>query len=165
MSKLRRKLSKWLLTWSYKLKSKDAQAEYNERLAKVHQFVYTYLPAMFVTEDGSALETIEGARYNYFTLPSGEIPQFQFVLPRFALYICVLDYKGANWEEARTYGVSREAWEAVQEDVKCIEENIPLLGTAGLPMRPKILVLRWEDPLGPTSLTRRVRELFGPVGD
>lgn len=165
MIRLRRKLSDWLLAWSYRLKKQDTGALYAERLAKTRQFVYQYLPTLFVREESGVLEVIEDAKYNYFFLPSGEIPRFQFVLPRYALYICVLDHTGANWEEARAYGVPREQWEVVQEDVKFIEENVPLLGTAGIPILPKVLVLRWEDPLGPSSLTRRVRELFGPVGD
>lgn len=159
-------LSSWagrsLIEYGARLLRGDRKALEIKRVQAVSKFIYRHLPTLLlVNGEAQVLEVMESARCNYFTLPSGEIPYFDFILPRYALYICVLDTKYAPWAEARLWGVSRNEWEKAQEDVGFIRESMPDLATSGVQVQPRVLIVEWTDPVGPSSLTRRVQNLFG----
>ena len=149
---MKKKLIELLQKWLGKLLSEYNDLEQSNRLESVRSFLHETLPA--INPEFSTKTIIEGGKYNYFELPSGDIPTFDFVLPEVPLYICVLNITSASWEEARNRGVSRGKWELAQADLAVLKKKTEELATRGSAIAPKILILSWGDSVNHHELLR-----------
>lgn len=157
-----KKFKLWLMNvlrkWLYKLASTQNNEEHQARLASVRDFFHATLPTLDEKWEGKAI--IEGGSFNYFELPSGNLPKYDFVLPELPLYVCVLGVVSANWQEARERGIPRDLWEAAQLDIGYIQQGTRDLATLGLAAEPRLLVIRWDDSVNHLMLAERLEELI-----
>ena len=158
MNKLKRKLAEFLRKWLYRLMKSVNNEEHEDRLSIVRAFFHETLPSLDEKFEGKAI--IEGGRYNYFELPSGDLPYYDFVLPELPLYVCVPGVVSASWEEARERGIPREMWETAQLDLAAIESGTINLATLGLAAEPRFFLIRWGDPINHLVLAERLEELL-----
>jgi hypothetical protein len=156
--KLTTKISAWLAKPLLKQQLADRQT-------RVQDFVFKVIPSILHPgiPEPEPLPVIMGGKYNLFELPSGEMPKFDFVLPSYALYLCVLGIESASWPEARLYGVSRERWEAAQLELDYLQQAMAkeVFNDGEDALQPRLLILRWEDTLNFVKLTQRTREILG----
>ena len=125
--KIRNKLLKLLQLWVERLNSKENEREYQERLLAVKFFFHETLPSMDEKWAGKAI--IEDGRFNYFVLPDGSLPKYDFAMPEIPLYVVVPDVSSADWEQARQRGIRRDSWEKSQQNLVSIEKITPTLST------------------------------------
>lgn len=156
----------WLGTWlgraSLRVLSRFNDREQGNRLASVRSFFHESLPALDQRFVGKTI--IEGGIYNYFELPGGDLPKFDFVLPEIPLYVYVGGVESASWEEARTRGVKRLDWDRAQADLDALQTYMQRMATIGQAVPPKILILRWGDSVNHHSLYRKLLETTDLAG-
>lgn len=140
-------LRKWLICLLHKIEGKLLKIynkeEYINRLDIVKSFLETD-----IRFSGKAI--IEGGRFNYFELPDGGNPKFDFAIPEMMLFIIVGDVRSADWSEARERGVSRVEWEAYQE---LLAYNIEKMKELEVPI---LIILNWKEPCSFLHLKGRV---------
>lgn len=129
-----------------------------DRLAAVQTFVLGALPKLIVGSDVALPTQLGRVECNYFELPSGEFPAFDFVLPTLGLYICVPGIVSAPWQEARLWGVKRLEWEAAQSNLQSLQQMMSEVYTEGDAPRPRLLIIDWETPTNYVKLATAVRE-------
>lgn len=132
--------------------------EHENRLELVGRFVYEFLPALEERFAGKLV--VEGGRFNYFELPSGDLPRFDFVIPQEHLYVVVGDIRSASWDEARLRGISRPDWEAYQADFSEIVVQTPKLPALPNTPRPRLLFIGWNDACSGPALAARLRKAY-----
>jgi hypothetical protein len=150
------KLKIFLERWLYRLHRATNEIEYQQRLEQVRFFLHQIMPS--INDKWGGMAIIEGGKFNYFQLPSGELPKYDFALPEIPLYVVVGNILSADWEQARQRGITRENWENYQLDLSAIEETTPTLSTIGKAAAPKIIVLRWNDPINHLTLAEKLQE-------
>lgn len=136
--------------------------EYLERANTVRAFFHEFMPYSDPNW-GENKTIIENGIYNYFILPSGNLPKFDFVFPEIPLYIVLGDISSASWPLAHSLGISRDVWEATQEDLKYIETTLPSLASYAAITKIHYLIIRWEEPITPLVLTERVQRAIYEV--
>ncbi len=154
MRKLKLKFAEFLRKWLFSLMKEFNDQEHLERLAAVRSFFHETLPALDEKFEGKAI--IEGGNYNYFELPSGKLPHYDFVLPEMPLYVCVPGIISANWEEARERGITRGIWEEAQLDLLAMEKATRSLTTLNMAIEPQFLIIKWDDPVNHLILAERI---------
>lgn len=157
MLKFRQKLINLLQNWLEKLNSSFNEKEYQERLAMVKMFFHEIMPSIDEKWSGKAI--IEGGKFNYFQLPSGSLPKYDFVVPEIPLYVVVANISSSDWEQARQRGISRDIWEKEQLDLSFIQKTTSELATIGLAAAPKIIVIKWNDPINYLTLAEKLQEM------
>ncbi len=155
--KFRLKLIKMLQKWLLKLQAPLNDLEYRSRQEYIRLFFHEILPN--IDEKWADKAIIESGKFNYFTLPSGELPKFEFALPEIPLYVVIGDIRSANWEQASARGVSREQWESYQHDLSYIEAVTPTLATIGLAASPKLLLIRWNDAINHFTIAEKLQDI------
>jgi hypothetical protein len=159
-STMRKKVRKWLIsfleTWLFKLYRPLNVTEHETRLQQVRLFFHEILPSIDEKWSGKAI--IEGGKFNYFQLPSGELPKYDFALPEIPLYVIVADIVSSDWDQARQRGIKRETWEQYQYDLEFIEKATPQLATIGMAAVPKVIIIRWNDPINHYSLAEQLQD-------
>lgn len=153
-NKLRKKLVSFLEKWLFNLYKYSNQEEHDLRLQQVRLFFHEILPTIDEKWAGKAI--IEGGKFNYFQLPSGNLPKYDFALPEIPLYVIVAGVISSDWEQARQRGILREAWEQYQYDLTFIEQATPQLATIGMAAVPRIIIIKWNDPINHYSLAEKV---------
>lgn len=154
---------RWLadtLQWlSSGLRRADNDLEHQKRIAQVREFLNYDLPILL--EIPEPLSIIEGGRFNYFQLPSGQLPRFDFVIPQLALYLYVPNVAASEWSEARDRGVPRECWEDMQLNLDFMEESMQRLEFQGEVQMPvRYVCIQWDQPVNKLALTKIMREVF-----
>lgn len=157
MKKFRQLLKNFLRVLLEKLNRADNTSEYNQRLDIVRSFFHETLPHLDEKWMGKAI--IEGGKFNYFQLPNGELPKYDFAMPEIPLYVVVSDISSADWSQARERGITRDAWEQSQENLTYLEQLTPSLATIGMAAQPRILIIRWNDPINNFKLAERLQEI------
>lgn len=156
---MRKKLRNLLIKFLENLLAKLHQAlnisEHEIRLHQVRIFFHEIMPTLDEKWEGRAI--IEGGKFNYFQLPSGNLPKYDFALPEIPLYVIVADIASSDWEQARQRGIRREAWEQYQYDLTFIEQATLQLATIGMAAVPKIIVIKWNDPINHYSLAEKLK--------
>ncbi len=158
LKSLKWKVIKWLRVQLSRLCKEYNVAEHQDRLASVRAFFHTTLPAIQEKETGWSI--IEDGKFNYFELPSGDLPHYDFVLPEIPLYVVVPGIVSASWSEARERGITRDQWEAAQADLAALQHLTPTLATIGLAAEPRLLLIKWDDPVNHLVLADRLQELM-----
>jgi hypothetical protein len=97
---------------------------------------------------------IEGT-YNWLFLSDGKsLPKIDLLFSEVPLGVLILGPESASWEEARLSGLSKEAWERAQADIKLLERY------ASDPNRPfPLMVIKWEQSASEESLLDRFSRL------
>lgn len=145
--------------WLYRMHRADNDAQHEVRLENVRQFVYLELPLLLGIPNFSV---VEGGRYNYFTLPSGDWPHYDFVVPQLSLYVCVPGVQSGDWPEARARGVSRSWWEASQLDLQALQELTSTVEYGGdVQTIPRLLILPWNVPINKLFLAQAFKMVMG----
>ena len=157
IKKLKKKLIGIFSRIVEKLSKEFSQDEYENRLNHLRVFFHEVIPSIDEKWAGKAI--IEGGKFNYFTLPNGELPKYDFALPEVPLYVIVANIASADWEQARLRGIKREDWEQYNYNLSAIEDTTPKLATIGLAAVPKIIIIRWNDPLNHFSLMEKLQEM------
>lgn len=155
---MRKKIISWLYFILGKLQEKDNQKEYLERIEKVKITLHEFLPE--IDDFWRSKAIIENGIYNFFYLPSGEFPRYHFVIPEIPLYIVVSGLESADWSQARSRGITREKWETSVLDLEFLDQKTNSLATIETARKPKILIIRWNDPISHLSLADRIQELI-----
>lgn len=156
--KTKLKFIQFLKSLLSKLYREFNEAEHQDRLATVRSFFHQTLPTFDEKWEGKAI--IEDGRFNYFELPSGDLPKYDFVLPEIPLYVVVPGLVSASWPEARDRGIPREKWEAAQLDMVALIKGTAELATIGSAAAPKLLIIKWDDPINHFVLAERLEELI-----
>jgi len=139
----------------YCLMRRDNDREHALRLAAIRQFIYYELP-LFINQEVTSV--IEGGKYNYFTLPSGDLPRYDFVLPQLGLYVYVPNVTSADWEEARQRGISRDLWEYAQQDIDMMRESMDKIEFQGeYPLPPRLVIIPWTMPVNKLALVQQFK--------
>lgn len=154
INKIRLKIINALIFLTGKLQLKDNEKEYTSRISLIEAFFDQILPS--INEDWQGRTIIKDGTFNYFELPSGKLPKYHFVVPQIPLYVVIGDISSSSWEEARLRGISREKWEDTQLDLKSIEKNTKSLSTLGTTSTPKVLIIRWNEPINHYSLIEKI---------
>lgn len=150
---------KWLIVklqvLTYLLMRPDNDREHALRLGEVRKFIYNDLPQILGYSD---LAVIEGGKFNYFRLPSGDLPRYDFVCPQLALYVYVPNVTSAVWAEARLRGVTRDLWEYAQQDIAAMTEEMKNIEFQGeFPIPPKLVMIPWNESINKLSLAQHFR--------
>lgn len=153
MHRLRKFLIRVLIKWLGKLQEPDNQKEYEERLEQLRTLFHQTLPTLDEKWQGKAI--IEGGTFNYFVLPSGSLPKYDFSLPEIPLYVIVGDIRSANWDFANRRGISREEWEAYHADLDFLERSTLDLATIGKTTSPRIVIIKWDEPINHLRLSQK----------
>lgn len=106
--------------------------------------------------DPVVLEGPVGA--NYFPVPSGGLPRFDFIVPEVPLYVVVGGPCTASYEDASACGFDRAGWEAERADLDVVETLVPRLTQPGHAAQPRLLVLRWDEPSTHQHIYRKLHE-------
>lgn len=154
MKKLRKFFIDLFIDLANRLSYRDTAKEYQDRYDAVKLFIHEYLP--FINEEWQGKAIIEGGIYNYFELPDGSLPKYDFVLPEIPLYVVVSNIMSAQWLEAKSRGIKRADWEAYQRNLTAIEAQTPNLSTLNQAIRPIVLIIRWEEPVNSLHLAQRI---------
>ena len=134
---IQKTLSTLVQRWLGRLLRPYNAIEYANRLEALGQFLHVTMRELDSEHFHEHLVILEGeVGINYFNLPSGDIPRFNYVIFEQHLYFHVADIRGAPWEEARARGVSRPDWELYQEDLASIEKEVPELPYTQGTIRP-----------------------------
>ncbi len=151
MGKVVEQISQKLYRWIWKNRNTQQQ---NQRMDCVRDFLHHTLPVIESKYAEAAI--IEHGKYNYYVLPSGGLPLFDFVLPEHLLYVVVGDLRSAVWEEARVRGVSRADWEAYQGDLAYTEEYLQKMAVPTNPNPVVPVIVRWGDSTNAFALKRHL---------
>lgn len=154
--KLRLKLIAFLKRWLDKLNLPSLVQEHETRKSLVRTFFHETLPTLDEQWAGKAI--IEGASFNYFLLPNNTLPSYDFVLPEIPLYVLVPGICSASWEFAQRMGITRSQWEEEQYHLAFIEASTHQLATIGKAAAPKIIIIKWEEPINNISLIEKLQE-------
>lgn len=149
------KVCRKLLWWASK---DEIYAIQKARTDFVREFLFEILPTIDASWEGKAI--IEGGTYNYFELPSGKLPYYDFVIPEVPLYVVVPGIISADWPQAQNFGISRGDWEEAQRDLDCIRSETPNLATINMAAKPCILVFEWNQPMNYLQLVERIQEVL-----
>lgn len=103
---------------------------------------------------------IEDGKFNFFLLPNGELPVFDFAIPEILLYILIPGIESAEWSIASTRGISRSDWEAAQSTLSYIEDSLERMVSDEVKRVPRVLILRWHEPINYFYLRDRIRGLL-----
>lgn len=156
-----KKLLIWISWWLIDLGSRVLRPlnddQLKEKRESVGKFIYEYMPLIDKRYEGQVI--VENARINYFSLPSGELPAFDYYLPSLRVYIVVGGVESSPWPEARLRGVSREKWEVVQIDLSALEERLPRLPVLADTQPPVLLLVRWCETVSNVALSDRLTRL------
>jgi hypothetical protein len=57
-------------------------------------------------------------------------------------------------------GITREKWEEYNCDLAFIEQATSLLSTIGMAAAPRLLIIKWNDPIDNFSLVERLQEVL-----
>jgi hypothetical protein len=155
--KIKLKLISIFHRFAEKLSTEFNAEEHEKRLSQLRILFHEILPKIDEKWEGKAI--IEGGRFNYFTLPSGQLPKYDFALPEIPLYVIVANIASADWEQAKLRGVGREQWEQYNYELSFVEEATPKLATIGLAAVPRIIVIRWNDPINHFSIAEKLQEV------
>lgn len=159
---MRKKLFIWLTNslkrMLSKLYRKQREEEHQKRLTMVREFLHETFPLL--NEQFANTSIIEGGLYNYFILPSQNLPKYDFVLPEIPLFIVIPGPESASWLEAKEWGIPKEVWDSTQLDLGCIELNTPALATISKASMPKLLIIRWQESINHLTLAQRIESLI-----
>jgi len=132
------------------------QEELDARIQCVRDFVNETLPIMYPQYDNMAI--CEDGSWNYFPLTNSKLVHFNFILTQIPLFICIPGVASASWEEARLRGITRLEWETTHQDLKIIESKLPDMPTIGNSIQPRLIILRWTDPVNHMELLDRFKK-------
>lgn len=135
----------------------DIEKEHQERISSVRAYFHEVLPVINSEMAGKVI--IENGTFNYFELPDGKLPTYDFVLPELPLYVIVPGILSSDWEQAHKFGVPRNSWEEFQETIAYIEASTKALPTIGNNLYPKVLVIRWNETTNHFAITQRLKTM------
>lgn len=136
-------------------------ASYNTKEESNREEIFrNFFHEVFPTEilPNSNIVIIEKGKFSYFVLPSGDLPQYDFVIPNIPLYVCTPGLVSASWKIAQSRGITRDQWEIAQADLVTIENNTRALNALNPKVKPILVVIRWEDPISKEALTKRFKD-------
>lgn len=146
---------KLLKRWVAWLTCKQRTVIEAERKAAVAQFVHETLPSR---DEGFVDRLIvENGTFNYFVLPSGELPTFNYVMPELPLFIVLLTPENSEWEIAEQYGVTKERWEECRAEKAALKQGVMDMPMAERPIPPLFWELAWNVPTDQNSLLEDFR--------
>jgi hypothetical protein len=156
--KLKLRLAKLLHKLVERIYSEFTEEEFLQRIGAIRKFFHEVLPTIDEKWVGKAV--IEGGYFNYYRLPSGNLPKYDFVYPEIPLYVIVSGINSASWEQVCLRGITREKWEEYNCDLAFIEQATSLLSTIGMAAAPRLLIIKWNDPIDNFSLVERLQEVL-----
>jgi hypothetical protein len=136
---------------AYLQKSAELDAKLlGERKTAIRRlFLEKWLPRQPVIVEGT---------FNWFFLSDGlSLPKIDLVFSEVPLGVLILGPESASWEEARLSGLSKEAWERAQRDLKLLERFVTHTDHV-IPL----MIIRWEESASEEALYERFMKLSDP---
>lgn len=146
------RILKRLMVW---LTSKQRAETEEARKEAVAQFVHETLPS----RDEAFVDRliVENGTFNYFVLPSGKLPTFNYVMPELPLFIIILTPENSEWEVAEQYGVTKEVWEKAVAEKAALKQGVMDMPMSERPIPPLFWELAWNVPTDQNSLLEDFR--------
>lgn len=136
-----------MVAWMYRKQRAKIEVARQEALAT---FIHETLPAKVDSFVGRLV--VSNGTFNYFVLPTGELPHFDYAFLELPMYVVLLTPENSEWEVAQKYGISRLVWEAARKKRAAVKEGVMDMPMAERPIQPLFWELAWDLPLSQEAL-------------